>query len=334
MNLSDWGRRPGVVLAGALAIVVWGAAGYYQGINSGFSGGLYDPEYRVPGVLPGSMAEKAGLKVGDRIVSVEGRPVEELGMESRWPRSLAPRIGQSHRFVVERKGERVSLDVVYDGPSPAVVKGRLGALLAQWAFLAAGVWAFLTVGTPASALLARIGFAAGVAGSFGLGPSLGVWNGVKGHIATAASALVFLLLLRFFLTFPAAKRVSRSRIAVWILYGCWGCLLAFLLVEMIVHPALYYTTGSVAFPLMMAYAMLALGAIVHTVVTTPGAELHKSGMSLVLAGLLATVAALAVALFLPVRVPAWVYSLLIAPVPFVMAMAVWKQARRAAPTAL
>jgi len=53
------------------------------------------------------------------VVSVEGTPVEELGMESRWPRRLAPRIGQSLRFVVDRNGETVPIDVVYPPPSRA-----------------------------------------------------------------------------------------------------------------------------------------------------------------------------------------------------------------------
>ena len=113
----------------ALGLIAWGGIGFYQGLHRGFSGGLYDPQYVVPGVMPGTMADKAGFKAGDRVISVEGRPVEELGMESRWPRSLRPRIGQAQRFVVERNGERLTLKVVYGPPFRAAVDSRVGAAL-------------------------------------------------------------------------------------------------------------------------------------------------------------------------------------------------------------
>ena len=121
-------RHRGVFLiAFSLVLVAWGATGLYQGLHSGFSGGLYDPEYRVPGVPSGSLADKSGFQAGDRVISVEGMPVERLGMESRWPRAFATRIGQSRRFVVERNGVQVPLDVVYPAPFPSAVNNRIGA---------------------------------------------------------------------------------------------------------------------------------------------------------------------------------------------------------------
>ena len=52
----------------------------------------------------------------------------------------------------------------------------------------------------------------------------------------------------------------------------WGRLLAFLSLEWIVHPALYYETGSVAGALILAYDVLTLAAIIHAVVRTPRAQ--------------------------------------------------------------
>jgi hypothetical protein len=96
-----------LMLTSAVVITLWGSVGLYQGLNTGFSGGLYDPEYRISAVRRGSPADKSGFIPGDRVISVEGRTVEELVMESRWPRSLVPRIGESRRFVVDRNGERI-----------------------------------------------------------------------------------------------------------------------------------------------------------------------------------------------------------------------------------
>ncbi len=316
-----------LVLAAAIGLVAWCGFGFYRRQNGGFTGGLYDPEYRVPGVVPGGWADRSGFKVGDRVISVEGRPVEELGMESRWPRSLAPKAGQKHRFVVERKGERVTLDVVYEPPFQAAVNARIGATLVGFGFLCFGLWAFFTAATSPALTMAHIGLAAGVAMLLGRGPSLGVWNGVKDHVSTAATVLLCILLLRFFVTFPRPKPVGESRLAVWAIYGTWGCLLALLVAELIVHPVLYYTTGSVAGPLMLVYGLLILAAIAHTVLKTPRVELQESGMNLILGGFLAAIAGIALSFVPGLNLPGWTSALSTLAIPLTMALAVRRQAR-------
>jgi hypothetical protein len=320
-------RRRLLLLAAAVGLTGWGSFGLYRGLRSGFSGGLYDPEYRVPGVRPGGSADKAGFKAGDRVLSVEGRPVEEIGMESRWPRSLAPRIGQSHRFVVERKGEKVTLNYVYGPPLRAAVNNRIQAALVGLGFLSIGLWAFFTLGTSSALALAHIGLAAGVAASLGLGPNLGVWNGVQGHVSMASSVLMYILMLRFFVVFPIRKRISESRLAAGAIYGAWGGLLAFLAAELIVHPALYYSTGSVAYPLMLIYGLLILAAIAHTVLKSSRAQLRDSGMIWILGGLLVAIAGIAPAFVPGLSVPGWVYVVSILAIPLTMALAVRRHAR-------
>ena len=321
-------RRRLLLLAAAIGLVGWGGFGFYGRQDSGFTGGLYDPEYRVPGIVPGGWADKSGFKAGDRVISVEGRPIEELGMESRWPLALAPRAGQTHRFVVERKGERVTLDIVYEPPFRAAVNNRIGAALVGFGFLCFGLWAFFTAVTSPALTMAHIGLAAGVAMLLGQGPSLGVWNGVKGHVSTAATVLLCILLLRFFVTFPRPKPVSESRLAVWAIYGAWGCLLAFLVAELIVHPVLYYTAGSVAGLLMLVYGLLIFVVIAHTVVKSPRAELRKSGMNLILGGFLVAIAGIALAFGPGLNLPGWTSALPILAIPLTMALAVRRQARR------
>jgi hypothetical protein len=318
-------RERALMLVGAVVITAWGALGFYQGLRSGFSGGLYDPDYRVPGVRPGGLADRSGFEAGDRVISVEGQPVEELGMESRWPRSLAPRIGESRRFVVERDGERVPVDVVFPAPFPAAVNARIRAALMGLAFLIPGLWAFLTLLSRHARTLARIGMVAAVSAALGLGPHLGSWNGVQGHLATAASVLMFILLLRFFVAFPRAKAIGRSRVAAWLVYGAWACLLVFLLVEVIVHPRLYYSTGSVASLLIQAYVLLTLAAILHTIVKGPRAEWRQSGMTWILGGILVAVGGTAASVAFPASLPGGTFPLLVAAMPLSMALAVRKQ---------
>jgi hypothetical protein len=325
----DLKRQRTVISAGALLLIVWGAIGLYQGLNRGFSGGLYDPEYQIPGVIPGGLAARSGFKAGDRVISIEGRPVEELGMESRWPRSLLPRIGESRRFVVERGHERIPIDVVFPAPSRAAVNNRIRAALIGLAFLACGLGAFLTVRPRHARTLAHIGLAAGVGAALGLGPHLGSWTGVQGHVATAAQVLMFALLLRFFVTFPGPKAVSRSRVATWLVYGAWIGLLVFLAIELMVHPKLYYTTGSVASPLIQGYLVLTLAALTHTVVKGPRAELRESGMDWILYGLLVLIAGTILEFVFPLNLPAWSGALWPAAFAVSMMLAVRKQAAMA-----
>jgi hypothetical protein len=331
-------RQRAWMVTASLVLAAWAAVGFLEGLNTGFSGGLYDPEYRVPGITAGGLAARSGFQAGDRVISVEGRPVEELGMESRWPRALVPRVGESRRFVVERRGGRVAIDVVYPAPFEAAIDNRIRALAIGLAFLGCGLWAFLTVPTTHARTLAAIGLAAGVGAALGLGPNLGWWNGVQGHLSTAAQVLMFALLLRFFVTFPAPKAVSRSRAAAGLVYGAWIGLLVFLSIEVIVHPALYYTTGSVAAPLTLAYVVLMFAAVTHTVVTSRGAELRESGMIWILGGLVVVMARPAVAFAFPLEPPAWSDAVWMLALPLSMTLAVrgqWRlqAARPSAPAA-
>jgi hypothetical protein len=330
MAISHIRCRRALMLTSAVVVTVWGSVGLYQGLNTGFSGGLYDPEYRIPAVRRGGLADKSGFKPGDRVISVQGRPVEELGMESRWPRSLIPRIGESRRFVVDRNGERIPVDVVFPAPFAAAVNNRISTSLVGLAFLGCGLWAFLTVQNCHARTLAHIGLAAGVAASLGLGPPLGsLWNGVQGHISTAANALMFILMLRFFVTFPTSKAVSQSRTAARLVYGTWGCLLVFLLTELVTHPVFYYTTGTVAGPLTLAYGILILAAIAHTLLKGRRAEMRECGMYWILGGFMVAIAGTASASVLPLNLPGWTYATFTAAIPLSMALAVRRYGRRA-----
>lgn len=288
MNQTTASRRAACWAAITLTLIVWTVFGLWQGLNTGFSGGLYDPTYHVPGVRPGSAAARAGFQAGDRVVSVEGRRVEELGMESRWPRALArPQIGTSYRFVVDRGGRLSNIDYVYPAPSRAARDNRIRSALIGLGTLVLGVWAGLTAATPAASALLPAALCAGVSAAAGLGPGLGVWNGVMDHVSTAAFTLQLLFLLRFFLVFPRPKRQFRSRLLWWILGGLWGGLVAFLIAELRLHPALYYSTGSVATPLMLLYVLLIVAAILHTLWTPPRGIIRGSGMPAILGALIA-----------------------------------------------
>jgi hypothetical protein len=318
-------RHRGALLLGAAVIIAArGTIGFFQGLGGGFSGGLYGPRYVVDGVMPGGAGEKAGLRAGDRVISVEGKPVEELGMESRWPRSLTPRIGDTRRFVVERQGKALALDVVYGAPPRGVVAMRLGGALVVLSFMALGLWTFFSVRTSHALALAQIGL---VTGAMYMSPSLGAWNGVTNLIQGVSAVLWVALLLRFFLTFPKPKRGSETRPAAYAIFGVCGLVLVLYVVEIVVHPLLYWAVGEAMSLLMLGYAALIVAAVAHTVVKTPWGALWQSGMGWILLGLLVAIVPNVVAAF-GLRLPASrYYPLLFAAVPLGMALAVSKQAR-------
>ncbi|BAO44085.1 RIP metalloprotease RseP [Thiolapillus brandeum] len=77
-------------------------------------------------VLPGEPAEKAGLKVGDRILKADGKPMESW---SQWVRLIRARPLQPMRVEIERDGQVQELELVpgvVDGAEGKAV-GRIGA---------------------------------------------------------------------------------------------------------------------------------------------------------------------------------------------------------------
>lgn len=75
-------------------------------------------------VLPGSPAERAGLKAGDRIVAIEGRPVRDW---QEVVEAVQSSPGRPLRLLVERRGEQFEVEVV---PEAVGKVGRIGVQVA------------------------------------------------------------------------------------------------------------------------------------------------------------------------------------------------------------
>ncbi len=68
-------------------------------------------EPRVDEVLPGSAAERAGIRAGDLIVSIDGKAIDDF---AQLQQAVVTRAGEELTVVINRNGERLSLPIVPD----------------------------------------------------------------------------------------------------------------------------------------------------------------------------------------------------------------------------
>ncbi|MHC8509617.1 MAG: RIP metalloprotease RseP [Rhodospirillales bacterium] len=129
-NEKRLGQRAFVIVAGpaanfVLAIVVFAALAMFTGSP--------DPSSKVGDVGPGTPAEQAGLQSGDRIIAVDGAPVETF---QDLTRAVRPRAGDTLVITIEREGGVFELTAA---PEPYVLGegedartiGRLGVTAAR-----------------------------------------------------------------------------------------------------------------------------------------------------------------------------------------------------------
>jgi hypothetical protein len=263
----------------AVLLTAWGGAGLLTQPR-GYTDALYEPDFTIRQAPEGGVLADAGFQAGDTVVAVEGIPVEELGMYSRWPRSLSREPGESLRMTVRRGGRLVEGSVVaLERPASVRTGGRVLLLFTQ-AFLWLGMWLLFTTPTAHAGRMALLGIVAGFATP---GPNLGSLNGFRDHLEVAGEVLFLILLLHFLLLFPRAKRPARSP---WIglIYVPWVGLLLLQVAELVTHPRMYHSLGGYLGILFLSYILASGMTVIHTAATLPAEEHAPSGMGPVLVG--------------------------------------------------
>ncbi|UCD75295.1 MAG: PDZ domain-containing protein [Phycisphaerales bacterium] len=324
-------RHKVVFLIATVATIFWGIIGFIDAPNRGHGGfQYYSPDYLVQHVERDGPADLAGLKVGDRMRTVKGIPVEELPLYSRWPLSVQPRAGQSLRIEVERDGRTVPVDVTYTGRPVRML--HVGGALIGLAFMICGLWSLFAVDSSHARMLAGVCLAAGLGIFAGGGPYLGSWDGVPAHVSAASMMLFVLLLLRFFLAFPEPGRLSRSRIVTGVIYAPLGLFIICLILELIFHPRLYNAFGVAASLVNVLYGLLALIAFISALILQRK-KIAPTGLGLVLIGVIVAVAPTIVAMlgfsFRWALPGSNYYALALAAFPVFLVLAVRKQAQTA-----
>lgn len=226
--------RNNLLMALALLVIVWGAAGTMDMGNVSYSGLTTDPTFTVIQVQAGSPIEAAGMQRGDVIRSIGGIAMEDVSARTERGR---PSIGETRTFVVDRGGQEMSLDVQYASlPGTQSMVGYLATLIGL-AFLGLGIWAYRKAPNASTRLLAWLGVAFGlafVANPYFSSATIRVWVGA---ITTAVVFMGFAILLDFLIRAGKDDAYSEAPITSRMVYVPAGLVAAMLAGISIFQPA-------------------------------------------------------------------------------------------------
>ncbi|MGH8985481.1 MAG: M50 family metallopeptidase [Acidimicrobiia bacterium] len=118
---ATFGRRLVTVLAGVtvnivIAVMLFFVVFAARGMPDGPSTSLHE-------VLADTPAAEAGLEAGDRIISIDGQPIDDW---DQVPDAVEDRAGERTQFVVERNGAEQTIDVVPERRSRSDASGFVG----------------------------------------------------------------------------------------------------------------------------------------------------------------------------------------------------------------
>ena len=181
-----------------------------------YAGYRTDTNRVVSEVSPGGPAERAGIRIGDRITHIGGIAADDARRLGAQPRAG---VGESRDIVVDRNGRQVTASLTY-GSLPAMdMIAYLTSSLTGLCFLGFGVWAMLRIPRASTTLLALAGIGLGAA--FVNMPYFDspTARAVQDGLLVPAAMFGFVFLLHFMLVFPVPKRLMASRLALPAIYA-------------------------------------------------------------------------------------------------------------------
>jgi hypothetical protein len=273
----------------AALLGLWGLWGLVE-LGNTPSGGFDWGSSQVMAVQPEGPADRAGLREGDRIITVDGVPASDFRALRRQPRA---EIGQTRVLVVERADAATgaatteSIRITYSGlPTHDRTVGFVAGLIG-FAFLLSGLAVFQKTQSTPALLFALVGF--GFSAMLLPAPYIGSYG-----LRTAVTSVLFLAflvgfacLLHLLLIFPKPKKVMDKKAVRWLLYLPVG------LFTLVAIATLFFDlrAGALRSPaavligvILVAYVLLSLGALVHSFLTSGPGERAAAGLNLMMAG--------------------------------------------------
>jgi len=180
----------------------WGVFGWKDLAHQARAGFDTDGNNTVTGVLEGSSAAAAGLKVGDYITHYDGTPLADASTIARQPRKKA---GDMRRVTVEREGKPLNLRIVYRPLSERELSLSRASLIIGYCFLLLPFVAWFRQSNEATRVLVVAG--TGLSLAFMSGPYMADFS--MRSIILAISSLYVMVgiaaLLQFLLVFPRRR---------------------------------------------------------------------------------------------------------------------------------
>jgi hypothetical protein len=328
----------------AVLVFAWGLFGLMDQRNASYAGFDWSSA-AVLRVDAGSPAESAGLRVGDRLLSIGGVPVDNLRALQQQPRAA---VGETRMLEVERTDASTgaktteTIPLTY-GPEPAGdAATSLVIALVGLIFLLSGIIAYVTAPSTTTFLFAVVGLCFGASmlpGPYIQAPAQRTFVSFVVFLALFSG---FAALLHLMLVFPYRKEVIKQRWTRYLLYLPVAIVLLAETPAVLGGPStglpgvtLAYFNGIV----LLGYAVLSVLALVHSYVRANPTDRQNGGLNILLAGLivgLLPIGATVVAGMFGVRVDllpgANYYQLTLVLIPASIALALVKGARKARPS--
>ncbi|UCD75924.1 MAG: PDZ domain-containing protein [Phycisphaerales bacterium] len=290
-----------LLLIAGTCVAIWGVVGLVQSTQSGWSGYAASWDAVVTHVEESSPAAVSGLEAGDRIVSVDGTPIESL-----WTRpSLRDvEVGGTRLLGVERGGERSSVEIVWVSPPRDAVRANILDGVLALAFVGFCLWPLASTQASGALVLAIFGVSFGVTNL--KGPYFGLPECVVEFARSNLSLFYTALLFHFLMIFPRPKGVFRRRVNVCVAYVPFLVFFIFGLARGFLYPTTppgYAVVGPVT---DLLYMCLALAALIHSCFSGTRSERRDSGIYLIPLGLAVAIVPFIVLAVVQMAVPEFV----------------------------
>ena len=331
-----------IFLIAAAVFVFLGTRNLLDKGNNPYDGYVTDGNNTVIRVDAGGPAERAGLRAGDRIRTIDGIRVEDTRVLAQQGR---PRIGQATALEVERREGSTadaapamhSLSFDHAAPPGDYAARSFAGYLIGLCFVACGVVAYFRGPNRSGMLFALTGLCLGA--SF-LGTPYFSSSAVRTMVRGAMSLIVvfgFAFLFHLMLEFPKRKALLRRKHALQILYTPALLVVLFLLFLVVVQPqatsGLNQWSNLLIGLFLVVYFGGAAVAIIHSYATATRQERVQYGLHVELAGILIGVLPVTIELVFRILVPRLqlpggdFYYLTVVFIPIVLATAILRQRR-------
>jgi len=336
MSTDDTRAEPfrWVIVAAAAVVGLLHVVGALQVREQVYRGYRSIDEGVIVSVDPGGPADRAGLRVGDRLIRIDGIAAGDTKALEARPRV---RPGHPQSIIVDRGGSTVETQLILAGLPPMGVVAYLASGLTGLSFLAFGLWAYLHAPRRTSRLLALAGIGLGALFTeqpYVPSPFVGALQ-ESGLIA--AGVFGFAALLHFTLVFPEKTRILGRRSTLPAIYAPAAIAsagrLAATLVQRGEPGGVVALTTTWSLVLVLTYFLLAVVALIRSYFRATPFERAASGLNVLVACLvlgLAPMIPTAVYLVAPgvVFPGSDYYDLTWVLIPFALARATVLQARR------